>query len=159
MSLFVPDASAMDALGQQLQQPASWRGMVCLRGELGAGKTTLVRSLLRGLGYSGRVKSPTYTLVEPYELGDRMVYHLDLYRLAAPDELEWLGIRDLLTDTDLLLVEWPERGQGVLPQPDLDITIEYAGEGRSIEMQAHTPRGRQMLAGWPVMESETTPLI
>src|SRR5210317_681420 len=111
MSLFVPDAESMEALGQQLSDPACWRGVVWLQGDLGAGKTTLVRSLLRGLGYPGRVKSPTYTLLEPYELDDRMVYHLDLYRLASPDELEWLGIRDLLTDTDLLLVEWPERGE------------------------------------------------
>lgn len=153
MSLLVPDAGAMDALGRQLSHPASWRGVVWLQGDLGAGKTTLVRSLLRGLGYAGRVKSPTYTLLEPYELADRMVYHLDLYRLAAAEELEWLGIRDLLTGDDLLLVEWPERGRGVLPEPDLDIVIDYAGEGRRITAFAKTARGEQMLASLPALDS------
>ena len=157
MSLFVPDAGAMDALGIQLSDPASWRGVVWLQGDLGAGKTTLVRSLLRGLGYAGRVKSPTYTLLEPYELDDRMVYHLDLYRLAAPDELEWLGIRDLLTDNDLLLVEWPERGQGVLPEPDLDLVIAYAGEGRRLSARVTTERGARMLASLSLPGMEITP--
>jgi tRNA threonylcarbamoyladenosine biosynthesis protein TsaE len=147
----------MDALGCQLSHPASWRGVVWLQGGLGAGKTTLVRSLLRGLGYTGRVKSPTYTLLEPYELADRMVYHLDLYRLAAAEELEWLGIRDLLTDNDLLLVEWPERGRGVLPEPDLEIVIDYEGEGRRISALANSPLGKQMLASLPSLESEITP--
>ena len=157
MSLFVPDAGAMGALGIQLSDPASWRGVVWLQGDLGAGKTTLVRSLLRGLGYAGRVKSPTYTLLEPYELDDRMVYHLDLYRLAAPDELEWLGIRDLLTDNDLLLVEWPERGQGMLPEPDLDLVIDYAGEGRRLSARVTTERGARMLASLSLPGMEITP--
>ena len=157
MSLFVPNAGRMDALGLQLSDPASWRGVVWLQGDLGAGKTTLVRSLLRGLGYAGRVKSPTYTLLEPYELDDRMVYHLDLYRLTAPEELEWLGIRDLLTDNDLLLVEWPERGQGVLPEPDLDIVIDYAGEGRRVSARAATLSGEQMLASLSLPELEIAP--
>ena len=157
MSLLVPDAGSMDALGRELSHPASWRGVVWLQGDLGAGKTTLVRSLLRGLGYAGRVKSPTYTLLEPYELADRMVYHLDLYRLAAAEELEWLGVRELLTGNDLLLVEWPERGRGVLPEPDLDIVIDYEGEGRRITALAKTPLGEQMLASLPSLESEITP--
>jgi tRNA threonylcarbamoyladenosine biosynthesis protein TsaE len=157
MSLYVPDAGAMDALGRELSHPASWRGVVWLQGDLGAGKTTLVRSLLRGLGYEGRVKSPTYTLLEPYELSDRMVYHLDRFRLAAAEELEWLGIRDLLTGDALLLVEWPEHGRGVLPEPDLDIVIDYEGEGRRITARARTRRGEQMLASLPSLESEITP--
>jgi tRNA threonylcarbamoyladenosine biosynthesis protein TsaE len=132
MSLLVPDAGSMDALGCQLLHPASWRGVVWLQGDLGAGKTTLVRSLLRGLGYTGRVKSPTYTLLE-------------------------LGIRDLLTDNDLLLVEWPERGRGVLPEPDLEIVIDYEGEGRRISALANSPLGKQMLASLPSLESEITP--
>ena len=156
MSLFVPDAESMEALGQQLSDPACWRGVVWLQGDLGAGKTTLVRSLLRGLGYPGRVKSPTYTLLEPYELDDRTVYHLDLYRLAAADELEWLGIRDLLTDTDLLLVEWPERGEGVLPGADLDIVIDHAEEGRRLSAHAMTERGKRMLASLPLPDPEFT---
>jgi len=157
MSLLVPDAEAMEALGRNLRHPENWRGVVWLQGDLGAGKTTLVRSLLRGMGYEGRVKSPTYTLVEPYELDDRTVYHLDLYRLAAAEEIEWLGIRDLMSDSDLLLVEWPEHGRGVLPEPDLDIVIDYEGEGRRITARARTRRGEQMLASLPSLESEITP--
>ena len=157
MSLLVPDAEAMEALGRNLRHPENWRGVVWLQGDLGAGKTTLVRSLLRGLGYEGRVKSPTYTLVEPYELDDRTVYHLDLYRLAAAEEIEWLGIRDLMSDSDLLLVEWPERGEGVLPEPDLAITIDYAGDGRRITARASSGRGKRMVESLSQPDLEITP--
>ena len=98
MSLLVPDADAMEALGRNLRHPENWRGVVWLQGDLGAGKTTLVRSLLRGLGYEGRVKSPTYTLIEPYQVGDRSIYHLDLYRVSDPGELEYLGLREILAE-------------------------------------------------------------
>ena len=157
MSLYLPDADAMEALGRRVSDPDCWRGVVWLQGDLGAGKTTLVRSLLHGLGYTGRVKSPTYTLVEPYEIGDRVVYHLDLYRLAEPEELEWLGIRDMMTDRDLLLVEWPERGCGVLPKADLEIKIDHAGDGRRLSAQAGTARGSRMLASLCLTEPEITP--
>jgi tRNA threonylcarbamoyladenosine biosynthesis protein TsaE len=147
MKLVVPDAEAMHVIGQQLARTAGRPGVVYLEGELGTGKTTLVRSLLRGLGYAGKVKSPTYTLVEPYSLGDLTVYHLDLYRLTDPEELEWLGIRDLDTAADLLVVEWPDHGAGLLPPADLVISIEYQGAGRLLYMQTPTPRGQSMALG------------
>jgi tRNA threonylcarbamoyladenosine biosynthesis protein TsaE len=147
MKLVVPDEQAMQEIGRQLARTAGRPGVVYLQGELGTGKTTLVRSLLRGLGYAGKVKSPTYTLVEPYALADLTVYHLDLYRLADPEELEWLGIRDLDSGTDLLLVEWPDHGAGLLPPADLVISIEYQDAGRLLCVQTPTPRGQSMAAG------------
>ena len=118
-----------------------------LQGELGAGKTTFVRGLLRGLGYQGLVKSPTYALVEPYEAGGRRLYHFDLYRLAAPEELEALGGRDYFDERGLCLVEWPERAAGVLPPPDLLLRLSLAGTGRELDCEARTPAGERCLAG------------
>lgn len=109
-------------------------GLVYLHGDLGAGKTTLARGLLRGLGYQGSVRSPTYTLIESYEAGGQPVHHLDLYRLGDPEELEFLGLRDLLDGQGLLLVEWPERGAGMLPEPELVIEIDYAPPGRRFRL-------------------------
>ena len=106
----------------------SYRGVIYLRGDLGAGKTTLVRGLLRGLGYQAPVRSPTYTLIEPYEAVEPPVVHLDLYRLADPEELDYLGLRDLLERPGLMLVEWPERGAGALPPADLELFIEDVGQ-------------------------------
>jgi tRNA threonylcarbamoyladenosine biosynthesis protein TsaE len=143
--LDLADAAAMEALGARLARSLS-AGIVYLQGELGTGKTTLVRGLLRGLGHTGKVRSPTYTLVEPYRFADRAVYHLDLYRLASPKELEWLGLRDMLAEHALLLVEWPERGSGILPAADLTIAIAYAGEGRRVTLEAATAAGRQLLS-------------
>jgi len=147
MNIIVPDEQAMHATGLQLARTAGRPGVIYLEGDLGTGKTTLVRSLLRGLGYAGKVKSPTYTLVEPYSLANLTVYHLDLYRLAHPEELEWLGIRDLHRGDDLLLVEWPDHGAGLLPPADLVISIEYQGAGRLLRMRALTPQGKAMAAG------------
>jgi tRNA threonylcarbamoyladenosine biosynthesis protein TsaE len=134
----------MDELGLRLAQSARRAGVIYLQGELGAGKTTLVRSLLRGFGYQGRVRSPTYTLLESYPLEGLNVYHLDLYRLASPEELEWIGLRDLLAGNDLLLIEWPEQGRGMLPPADLVIAIEYKDRGRQLCVQALSACGKKL---------------
>ncbi len=132
-SVTIPDEAAMMAFGQLLASHLPVPSVVTLQGELGAGKTTLVRGILRALGWQGVVRSPTYALIELYELGDRVktietVCHIDLYRLASVDEVEMLGLRDYLDSRTLLLVEWPERGQGALPAADLHCMIDVVGE-------------------------------
>lgn len=134
LSLTLADERATRALGAALAETVP-AGVVCLYGELGAGKTTLVRGLLRHLGHAGAVRSPTYTLVETYEPDGRRVHHLDLYRLGDPEELEFIGLRDLLQPADLVLVEWPERGEGVLPAPVLSVTLSHTGEAREARLQ------------------------
>ena len=119
--------------------------MVYLTGDLGAGKTTLVRGMLRGMGHRGAVRSPTFTLVEPYTCGPLRVNHLDLYRLGDPEELEYIGVRDYLDPGVLCLVEWPERGAGHLPPPDLSVAIAFEGSGRRLELTAETPVGLRIL--------------
>jgi len=141
----VADAAAMEALGAQLAQ-ALTAGIIYLEGDLGAGKTTLARGFLRALGYAGKVRSPTYTLIEPYSFDSWAVYHLDLYRLSDARELEDLGLRDLLSEQALLLVEWPERGSGVLPPADLLVTIEHQGEGRRVTLEAATGKGQHFIS-------------
>ena len=127
------DEAAMSAFGAEL---AAWLRppkVVYLHGPLGAGKTTLVRAVLRALGHDGPVRSPTYTLVETYLLGHCEVHHLDLYRIADADELEFLGLRDLASERALWLVEWPERGADDLPRPDVELTIAFADQhGRRV---------------------------
>jgi tRNA threonylcarbamoyladenosine biosynthesis protein TsaE len=120
--------------------------VIALQGDLGAGKTTLVRAMLRTLGITGPVRSPTYTLVEPYDIGGRQAWHLDLYRLGNPEELEFLGVRDLDPVNDLIFVEWPERGEPLLPATDLKISITIpASGGREVELVSRNERGEPFL--------------
>ena len=140
-ALHVRDAASMQALGARIAPYLGAGMLVFLRGPLGAGKTTLVAGLLRALGHEGAVKSPTYTLVEPYTLGDRSVYHFDLYRLRDPEELEFLGMRDYLQGQGIVLVEWPEHGAGSLPAPDIDIVIALDGEQRTVYCESRSERG------------------
>lgn len=142
------DEAATLALGATLARVLT-PGLVLLHGELGAGKTTLVRGILRGLGYQGRVKSPTYTLMEAYPTAGLTVSHWDLYRLGSADELDALGFREAERDRELMLIEWPERGGDRLCACDLDIRMDYAGDGRTIGLSAHSARGEAWLAAWP----------
>ena len=133
-TLHIENESAMMAFGGKLADELQDGGIVLLKGDLGAGKTTLVRGLLRHLGHKGIVKSPTYTLVEPYELQDRKVYHFDLYRLGDPEELEYMGGRDYWESGALCLIEWPEQAEGYLPEADVIIKISYQDTGRNINI-------------------------
>ena len=124
-----------EAFGAELFQSVPSKWLIFLYGDLGAGKTTLVRGFLRAAGYTGVVKSPTYTLVEEYTIGARKIFHFDLYRVVDPEELEWIGIRDYLEQDCVCFIEWPDKGKGFLPEPDSVITLTPQGEGRSLTME------------------------
>ncbi|MDN3520264.1 tRNA (adenosine(37)-N6)-threonylcarbamoyltransferase complex ATPase subunit type 1 TsaE [Halomonas ramblicola] len=165
MRLRLDDEACQVALGECLGRALHGRGRVYLEGELGAGKTTLARGILRAYGHGGAVKSPTYTLVEPYELDEVRLHHFDLYRLGDPEELEFIGGRDLLGDDALCLIEWPEHGEGWLPAPDLRVRLCLAGAGREACLEASSGRGRRVLerlaempavAGWRLAEGNAT---
>ncbi|MFD1384922.1 tRNA (adenosine(37)-N6)-threonylcarbamoyltransferase complex ATPase subunit type 1 TsaE [Rhodanobacter aciditrophus] len=132
---------AMELFGEQLATSLKSGGVVYLDGNLGMGKTTLVRGLLRGLGNKGPVKSPTYTIVEPYELDGVEAFHFDLYRINDAEELEYMGIRDYFRDGTLCLVEWAEMGKGVLPEPDLIVHLDLVRSGRSVSIEPKTLYG------------------
>ncbi|MDQ7731430.1 tRNA (adenosine(37)-N6)-threonylcarbamoyltransferase complex ATPase subunit type 1 TsaE [Halomonas sp. SpR1] len=146
MQVQLDSEEAQVAFGEALGQVLQGHGLVYLEGELGAGKTTLTRGILRAYGHLGAVKSPTYTLVEPYELGSQRVYHLDLYRLSDPEELEFIGGRDVLADDALSIIEWPSRGEGWLPAPDLHLTLEVIDQGRLVSLAASSDQGERILA-------------
>lgn len=150
LELFAADEEAMLALGARIAEATGGVGVIYLHGDLGAGKTTLSRGIIRGLGHVGAVKSPTFTLVEPYEIGSLRAFHFDLYRLVDAEELEYLGIRDYFEGDALCLVEWPRRGAGVLPKADLDITISPHGAGRALRLQAQGARGTAWCAALAV---------
>ena len=145
----LPDEASTESLAAKLVAtlPADKSGLlVLLRGELGAGKSTLARAMLNHMGYSGRVPSPTYTLVEPYELPDVTVYHIDLYRLSGTEELEYLGWDDLRDG--LILLEWPERVPQLKQQADLLVQLDYDGAGRMATLQGLSGKGEEMLERW-----------
>lgn len=146
--IHAPDEAAMLDLGRRLGERATVDRLVMhLHGDLGAGKTTLVRGFLAGAGYHGRVKSPTYTLMEPYPLPSGEAVHLDLYRLADPEELEFLGLRDLDDRSRWLFIEWPEKGEGHLPAADIVCSISFATPGRDVRLATRNTSAARWLEG------------
>jgi tRNA threonylcarbamoyladenosine biosynthesis protein TsaE len=146
--LDLPDEAATIGLAEQLAaalpaSPSGWT--ILLDGDLGAGKSTFARALIRAKGHRGAVPSPTYTLVEPYELADITIYHADLYRIAGEDELRYLGWNEL--EDGLRLVEWPDRAPGLTESADVQVLLQYHGPGRQAQLTGLSPRGRQLIAG------------
>ena len=146
VTLYLADEQAMSDFGARIARVTQGHGLIFLEGNLGMGKTTLSRGIIRGLGHVGAVKSPTFTLVEPYEIGDVRAFHFDLYRLVDPEELEFLGIRDYFEDDAMCLIEWPDKGAGFLPKPDLTITISPQDSGRSLNILSQGSRGEAWCA-------------
>ncbi len=136
---------AMLAFGAQLAAACSKGAVIYLIGDLGMGKTTLCRGVLQALGHTGPVKSPTYTLVEPYTLPELTAYHFDLYRLSNPEELEYMGIRDYFLEDGLCLVEWPEKGAGILPPADIEVRIAAIDQGRILTLYGQNPKGQSII--------------
>jgi len=145
MQFRIESDQQMQALGADLAKASAGVGRIYLDGELGTGKTTLVRGLIRALGHMGAVKSPTFALVEPYRIEDKDIYHFDLYRLSDPEELEYMGLRDYFTPSSLCLVEWPEKGGRMLPAPDLLLKLEHDGASRDVSISAATESGEFMI--------------
>ncbi len=144
---YLANEVATVAAGEAVGRAAKPGTVLFLEGDLGAGKTTFCRGFLRAYSYSGAVKSPTYTLVEPYELSGGLIYHFDLYRLGDPEELEYMGIRDYIGPYSICLIEWPERGAGVLPPPDIRVRIETQGDGRALHIETASELGEQIAQG------------
>jgi tRNA threonylcarbamoyladenosine biosynthesis protein TsaE len=130
MQKYLPDTEATEQFGAELYHSLPSKCVVFLHGDLGAGKTTLVRGYFRAAGFTGTVKSPTYNLVEEYHIAGQKIYHFDLYRITDPEELEWIGIDDYFNQDSVCFVEWPDKGEGVLPKPDTVITLTIKDAGR-----------------------------
>lgn len=145
MNLYFPDETATLTFAARLYRALPVGSLIFLRGQLGAGKTALVRGCLRAAGYTGAVKSPTFTLVEEYCLQNRPIYHFDLYRLNDPEELEWMGIRDYLRPDALCFIEWPERGAGVLPLADIELALDFVGTARTLQITPYSERGQAVV--------------
>ena len=153
-SIFLPDAAATEAAGRSLAGPlrawhaAGSRTCIHLQGPLAAGKTTLARGLLRGLGITAAVRSPTYTLVERYRAGELDIFHIDLYRLVDAAELEHMGARDVFGEAAVLVIEWPERAAGRLPQAELALRLVFEAQGRRLSVHGACGGGRGLAVEW-----------
>ncbi len=147
------DEPQLIAVAQRLADIVDEGGVIHLHGDLGAGKTTFARALLRALGVGERVKSPTYSLIESYVVGDLAAHHLDLYRIADPGELEWLGLADLAAGKHLILIEWPERAGNAAPPADLTVHLAHAGTRRALRFEAKSATGAVWLARLMPMEA------
>jgi tRNA threonylcarbamoyladenosine biosynthesis protein TsaE len=135
MQKYLHNAEETEQFGAELFKSVPSKCLIFLYGDLGAGKTTIVRGFLRAAGYNGIVKSPTYTLVEEYAIGGRKIFHFDLYRVLDPEELEWIGIRDYFDQESICFIEWPDKGKGYLPKPDRIITLKPQGLARLLKMK------------------------
>lgn len=144
-TFYLADEAATEALAGRVANACTAKTVVFLNGDLGAGKSSFCRGFIHALGYQGRVKSPTYTLVEPYEVGPWRVFHFDLYRLSDPEELEFIGIRDYFEQDCLCLIEWPDKGADLLASEDLAISIDFESSGRRLQLEAMSDYGRQIL--------------
>lgn len=144
-SASLPDEQSMEAFGAELARTLPEGVVVYLEGELGAGKTTSIRGLIRALGYSQSVKSPTYSLVESYAFGARKIHHFDLYRLADPEELAYMGIDEYFDGKTSCFIEWAQKGENYLPPSDLKIYYAHQGKGRRVQLVSETPLGEVWL--------------
>jgi len=138
MPIYLNDTKATEQFGASLYKVLPASCVIFLQGDLGAGKTTLVRGFLRAAGYNGTVKSPTYNIVEEYAIAQQTVFHFDLYRLSAPEELEWIGINDYFAQQSICFIEWPDLGLGFLPEPDIIIALSQQEQGRMLVMTDNT---------------------
>lgn len=162
LEYFLADECATVAVGENLAKVVLTQNepidklqtalIVYLNGDLGAGKTTLTRGFVRGMGHQGNVKSPTYTLVEPYEFPPWQVYHFDLYRLGDAEELEYMGIRDYFVENCCCFIEWPEKGEGILAKADIVIDLDYQDEQRTAVLRAFSARGEAVLQGYSMLQ-------
>jgi tRNA threonylcarbamoyladenosine biosynthesis protein TsaE len=146
MQILLEDEQKMQVFGEKIAQVIGQINaplLILLNGDLGAGKTTLSRGILKGLGHRGAVKSPTYTLVEPYDLEVGKVFHFDLYRLVDPEELYDIGFNDYLSESQLCMIEWPDKGGSLLPKADISLQINSNGTGRQVILTAQTSLGSQ----------------
>lgn len=153
MKIDLIDPTQTMALGAVLYRSVKPGCVIFLVGKLGAGKTTLVRGFLRAAGFTGAVKSPTFTLVEEYRLKDMRVVHFDLYRLSDPEELEWVGMRDYLLEDVVLFVEWPQKGEGFLPKPDIELKFKIQPNNRRLTIDGVTELGKQIESQLKVLNS------
>ena len=135
MQKYLNSAEETEQFGAELFKTVPSKCLIFLYGDLGARKTTMVRGFLRAAGYKGVVKSPTYTLVEDYTIAGRKIFHFDLYRVVDPEELKWIGIRDYFDQDSVCFIEWPDKGKGFLPEPDIIITLKEQGLARSLNME------------------------